>query len=222
MSAFDDWSRTVPEKYKDADLPKKWESFGRRVDGNLITLGTLFQTAKVRGWVESEFHTDLGNARRLVARYGADIRFVPEWHKWIVWNETRWRVDDDGAIMRFAKETVEFMYAEALRLGDERKKAELIKHALKSQAAARLDAMVSLANTEANIVLPAQQLDADPWILGLENGVLELRTGKFRAPDRQDFVTKRMAAADPGTSVEITSAARLGNAPARLTTLEWR
>ena len=195
---FDDWSRTVPEKYKDANLPRKWESFGRREDGTAITLGSLFLMAKERGWTNAEFHTDLGNARRLIARHGTDIRFIPEWHNWSVWDGARWRVDDDGAVMRLAKENVESMYAEALRLSDVDKRTELLKHALKCQAAARLDAMVSLATTEAAIVLPAQQLDADPWLLGLPNGVLELRTGKFRVAERQDFVTKRMSVAfDP-------------------------
>jgi putative DNA primase/helicase len=69
---------------------------------------------------------------------------------------------------------------------------------LKCQAAARLDAMVSLATTEAPVVLPAQRLDADPWMLGLQNGVLDLRAGKFRFAERQDFITKRMSVAfDP-------------------------
>jgi Bifunctional DNA primase/polymerase, N-terminal/Primase C terminal 2 (PriCT-2)/D5 N terminal like len=118
---FDDWSRTVPEEYKDADLPRKWQSFGRRGDGTEITLGSLFHMAKERGWTDAEFHTDLGNARRLIARHGDDIRFIPEWRNWIVWDGTRWREDDDGAIMRLAKETVESMYAEALILSDEDK-----------------------------------------------------------------------------------------------------
>ena len=169
-----------------------------REDGTAITLGSLFLMAKERGWTNAEFHTDLGNARRLIARHGTDIRFIPEWHNWSVWDGARWRVDDDGAVMRLAKENVKSMYAEALRLSDVDKRTELLKHALKCQAAARLDAMVSLATTEAAIVLPAQQLDADPWLLGLPNGVLELRTGKFRVAERQDFVTKRMSVAfDP-------------------------
>jgi hypothetical protein len=85
----------------------------------------------------SDYQTDLGNARRLVARHGSNIRYVPEWHKWIVWDAAHWRVDDDGAIMRFGKETVVDMHHEALKLDDERKRTELIKHALKCQAAGR-------------------------------------------------------------------------------------
>jgi putative DNA primase/helicase len=134
----------------------------------------------------------------VIARHGDDIRFIPEWRNWIVWDGRRWRVDDDGAIMRLAKETIESLYAEALGLADESKREKLLRHALKCQAAARLDDMVSLATTEAPVVLPAQRLDADPWILGLRNGVLNLRTGKFRAAERQDFITKRMSIAfDP-------------------------
>jgi putative DNA primase/helicase len=180
-----------------ADLHKKWESFSRR-DGDKVALGTLFQMAKAGGWAEAEYHTDLGNARRLIARHGNGIRFIPEWRNWIVWDGTRWRVDDEGAIMRLAKETVESMYAEALKLSDEHRRSKLLTHALKCQAAARLDAMVSLATTEAAVLLPAQRLDADPWMLGLQNGVLDLRTGKFRAAERQDFITMRMSVAfDP-------------------------
>jgi putative DNA primase/helicase len=138
----------------------------------------------------SDYQTDLGNTRRLVARHGTNVRFVPEWRKWIVWDGTRWRIDDDGAIMRFAKETVEALLGEAVKLDDERKRTELVKHALKCQAAARLEAMVSLSTTEAEAVLSAQQLDADPWLLGVQNGVVDLRTGHFREPRREDYITK--------------------------------
>ena len=49
---------------------------------------------------KTDFHTDLGNARRFVRRHAKNIRFIPEWHKWIVWNGSRWEIDDNGAAMR--------------------------------------------------------------------------------------------------------------------------
>jgi putative DNA primase/helicase len=58
--------------------------------------------------------------------------------------------------------------------------------------------MVSLATTEAEVVLSARRLDADPWLLGMQNGVLDLRTGKFRVAERDDYITKRISVAfDP-------------------------
>src|SRR5512147_569162 len=106
-------------------------------------------------------HTDLGNARRLVARHGDDIRFIPEWQKWNVWHCDHWEVDGDGAIMRLAKETVESIYPEAMNLSAEGERTALLRHAIRSQSEARLRAMVALAQSEAAVVLPADKLDAD-------------------------------------------------------------
>jgi putative DNA primase/helicase len=140
---------------------------------------------------ENDFHTDLGNARRFVNRHAANVRFIPEWGKWIIWNKSRWEVDDDGGVMRLAKETVEAMYSEALSLGNEQDRTALLRHAIRAQAEARLKAMVSLAESEAAVVLPANKLDANPWVLGVQNGVVELKTGQFRPARREDLITKR-------------------------------
>src|SRR5262249_4432910 len=53
----------------------------------------------------TEKFTDVGNARRLVARHGQDIRYVPAWGCWLVWDGKRLRRDDIGELMIRAKET---------------------------------------------------------------------------------------------------------------------
>ena len=89
--------------------------------------------------------TDLGNARKLVRRYGADLRYVHAWDKWLVWRDGHWWVDEDGASMRAAKTVTEEMFAEAADIGDEQARLKARKHALDTQKAARLAAMVTLA-----------------------------------------------------------------------------
>lgn len=128
------------------------------------------------------------------------IRFVSDWSKWMVWNSTCWVVDDDGAVMRLAKETVESMFQQAMFASTEAEKKELRSHALKSQSEARLKSMVELAKTEAAVVLKAQELDANPWLLGVRNGVVELRTGCHRPAQRNDFITKHADAVFDGTA----------------------
>jgi putative DNA primase/helicase len=158
----------------------------------------LVHIARQHGWTDAartELHTDLGNARRLVAKHGSNIRFVPEWKKWIIWDSTHWRIDDDGGTDRLAKETVDSIFPEALKLDDHDKRKKLLSHAIKSQAAARLEAMVSLATTEAEVIVSAGLLDADPRVLGVQNGVIELRTGQFRPARREDYITKRTGVA---------------------------
>ncbi len=138
-----------------------------------------------------DFHTDLGNTRRLINRHGRDICYIPEWKKWIIWNAGRWEVDDDGAVMRLAKDTVEAMYSDAMSVSSKEERDALLKHAIKSQAEARLRAMVALAQSEAAVVRSAQKLDADPWLFGVQNGVIDLKTGRFRRARRKDLITKR-------------------------------
>jgi P4 family phage/plasmid primase-like protien len=142
-----------------------------------------------RIYANEYFATDLGNAKQLIARYGADIRFVPERKSWIIWDGTQWCFDNDGAVMRLAKHMTREMISEAVKIEDSAERREQIKHALKCQAAPRLAAMVLLAPTEAEIVIGIAKLDADPMLLGVENGVIDLRTGQFREARREDFIT---------------------------------
>jgi putative DNA primase/helicase len=39
-------------------------------------------------------------------------------------------------------------------------------------------------------VVPVAELDADPWLLGVENGTLDLRTGTLIPARREDYITK--------------------------------
>ena len=164
--------------------------------------------AKQFGWsdetlvkTDNNFNTDLGNAKRLVTRHGEDIRFVHDWGKWIVWSDHRWQIDNDGAVIRLAKETVTAMYREAIEIQDERHRQELIRHALRSQAEPRLRAMISLAESESDIVVSPKKLDANPLLLGLKNGVVDLKAGQFRPGRREDFITKQAGVSyDPRAS----------------------
>ena len=138
---------------------------------------------------ESQYTTDLGNARRLVAQHRAIIRYVSAWKNWLVWDGARWCRDADGAISRHAKNTVEAIRAEANRTVDSDTRERLFKHFIASQSVSRIDAMVRLAATEPGIPIAADALDVDPWLLGVQNGVVDLKTGQFREGRPEDLIT---------------------------------
>ena len=50
--------------------------------------------------------------------------------------------------------------------------------------------MLELARSIPTLVVPITELDADPWALGVENGILDLRQGKLVAAERADYITK--------------------------------
>ena len=132
--------------------------------------------------------TDLGNARRFAQLHGQDVRFVSQWG-WLAWDGTRYRPDTTGEVQRLAKETVGAIYGESYRLEDSRREA-VAKHALRSEAKSRIQAMIDLAWSEPEIVATPDDFDRDLWLLNCQNGTIDLRTGKLREHRREDLITK--------------------------------
>jgi putative DNA primase/helicase len=132
--------------------------------------------------------TDLGNARRLVDRHGADLINVGA--TWFAWDSMRWQADHTGEVVRRAKDTAESIVLEAERAPTGEVREALLKHALRSQSAGALKAMVTLASTEPSVVVSADQLDAHPMLLNVQNGTVDLTTGELRRHDRADLITR--------------------------------
>ena len=49
-----------------------------------------------------EDSTDRRNAEILIEQHGDDIRYLHAWQKWMIWDGTRWKQDQSGAIMKLA------------------------------------------------------------------------------------------------------------------------
>jgi len=128
--------------------------------------------------------TDVGNAQRLVAAHGKDLRYVPQWLTWLVWDGQRFRKDDAGEVTERAKRV-----PAALRRGANGDTATL-GFADKSESSSRIRAMVELARTDPEIVVAPHDLDANEWLLNVENGTIDLRDGQLRPHDRGDLCTK--------------------------------
>ncbi len=57
--------------------------------------------------------TDLGNARRLVNLYRGNIHYCFAWKKWLVWGGKSWHIDNNGQILRLAKEGLRLLLTKA-------------------------------------------------------------------------------------------------------------
>lgn len=135
--------------------------------------------------------TDLGNARRFVNQHHKNVRYVRAWKRsWVIWDGIRWSPDETGEAERLAKMTVRSMQREAAAIEDPDVRESLLKHAARSESAGRIRSMLELASTEPEIACVPDVFDADPWLLNVENGTLDLRTGDLHAPNRGDMITK--------------------------------
>jgi putative DNA primase/helicase len=153
------------------------------------------------------FHlTDDGNAKRVVARHGHNLRHCWPFKESFVFNGKFWAQDKTAETTRMVKETRASLYRWAANgiqeLGtvaddEEDRKKELasfvavLKHCLAWESADKTAAALKLALSEPGIpVLPAD-LDRDPWLLNVQNGTVDLRTGTIREHLRDDLITKQ-------------------------------
>ena len=139
--------------------------------------------------------TDLGNAERLMAAHGANLRYHVNAGTWLRWTGKVWSEDSAGEVHRLAAQSVRAMMQEAEAIPSLEERAALVKHALRSESAPRLAAAVDLAARGhlPGVRVMANELDRDPWALNVLNGVLDLHTGKLRLHDPKDLHTKLAA-----------------------------
>jgi len=138
-----------------------------------------------------EHLTELGSAKSLVDNYGSDIRFAHQYDKWMYWDGHRWCIDDDGHIYRLAKQNALSRYDQVSEIEDYDKRREMTKYATRSESRQAIESTIHLAKSEPSIPLRIEDLDTDPYLLGVTNGVVNLRTGGLRENSKAEFITKQ-------------------------------
>ena len=61
--------------------------------------------------------TEYGYARRFIKVHGDELRYVPEWKRWLVWDGKRWAHDTTGQAQRWMKSIARRVTADALASG---------------------------------------------------------------------------------------------------------
>lgn len=116
-----------------------------------------------------------------VENHGSTHRYVPPWHRWLRWDGKRWREDSTGFVYERIRELV--------RATVEGGKAE------RSTAnASFISGVERMLRTDQRIVVLPDQLDAEPWELNTQSGIVDLRTGHVRAHDPLALCTRITAA----------------------------
>lgn len=132
---------------------------------------------------------DVGNAKRLVFKFGNQLRYCWQQKIWYIWEGRYWARDVLGQIHQFAKATVEWMHQDALlKTGDIG--PQLRKHASQSGRAEKIRSMVEMSTSEKEVSVKADDLDSYPLLLNCPNGTLDLSTGKLHAHDSKQLMTK--------------------------------
>jgi len=137
----------------------------------------------------TEYHlTDIGNGLRFVHATRGRLHYVAEWKAWVVWDGKRWAHGDDAAVVKLAHKVALSIYDDISKQDDDKRRKELIKWALASESAVRIDAMMKTARPY--LTVPASQFDTHPHLLTVANGVVNLKDGTLSPHDSSLMLTK--------------------------------
>jgi putative DNA primase/helicase len=173
------WSdKELAHKVRSA-YEKSAHEFGIRLvdDGRLAKLE---ERAKLRN--------DLGNGSRFARQHGSDVRWNPIQKQWFQWDGRRFKPVVEESILERAKQTAISIFDEAKAESDDDRRKALARHAHDSQNLSRLNAMIQAARSD--LVVMPDRLDADPCLLNVGNGIVDLRTGELHPHSRDALCTK--------------------------------
>jgi P4 family phage/plasmid primase-like protien len=134
--------------------------------------------------------TEMGASELLVALHGKYLRHCKTHGTWYSNGGKRWERDLTGDARRRAKAAVRSLYAMAAKIENDKERASLVAWAQTLEKAAKVAAILTLAEVEPGIPILPEQMDRDPFLFNVENGTVDLRTGQLRPHDPLDYVTK--------------------------------
>lgn len=139
--------------------------------------------------------SDDANAQSIYAEMGDDLRYLPTEGKgglWLRWNGTIWSRDHLGLVVHNSAEVLKRkaqVLTENSRDGKyiARVRSELMNLPGVSGAMSRLCVFPEIAT-------PATEFDANPWLIGCQNGVYDLEHGRLEPGDRDHMVSRQVTA----------------------------
>lgn len=141
-----------------------------------------------------ESATDLGNSLRFARLFRDRARYAEDVQRWYVWDGRRWAPDPAGLrVMDLTKHVIEDVRRQAL--GDDAHRDDWLRWANTSEGLVRREAMIKGARSEPGAAVPSERLDADPDLLVVRNGTVDLRTGELRE-SRPDDLCSHLAEVD--------------------------
>jgi putative DNA primase/helicase len=127
---------------------------------------------------------DVGNAERLIALHGGDLRFAYGLEQWLRWDGCRWQPDSTDQARELCQKTMKEFLDQAIRAGDK----DLVKFALGCLNTHRV--VHALEEARPHLAVTVDKLDSDPHVLNFLNGTLDLCSGELRRHQREDLISK--------------------------------
>ena len=141
-----------------------------------------------------KMYGDVGLARKFTKLHADRFQYVAEDKQWVQWDGISWNQHlAEGSVFRALKKMIADIVADVLQAMQEAARMNMQvppdKEAIYKQVngyladANKLKRVMSILPFEAGIETSVLNYDTDPMLLGVKNGVVDLRTGELLSPD---------------------------------------
>jgi putative DNA primase/helicase len=122
---------------------------------------------------------DIRNAKAFAQAARSEFLHVSTRDSWLRWNNDQWHVCEKQEEVAKAKQVCAQMLtaAHAVWVNEPERGKRLLREAEQAHTLSRITAMLKLAISEPDMAVTDRELDSDPYLLGVRNGVVELSAG---------------------------------------------
>lgn len=132
--------------------------------------------------------TEAGDAEFFATCFGDVARYDHLQGRWLLFDGYRWAPQTNGEINRLALDAIRARQRAAV--GDQVR----MQWAIRGEARHRQTNLLAMAQSVRSLADSGKDWDPDPWLLGVPNGVLDLRRGEVRMGRPEDRVTMQTRA----------------------------
>ena len=137
--------------------------------------------------------TDWARAKIFSDNHRDIVRYSYTMNCWYIWDGKRWKPDHSGGIFQLAKLTIHNMYNDVLpNIDDYDKKKKFAISLVRAENQHALKAMLDSASNEPDIPINVLEFDKQLDMINVNNGVVDLNTGKLLPHDKGYNMTKML------------------------------
>ena len=109
---------------------------------------------------------------------------------WHVWDDKRWKPDDDGEAARAYSNMIKDAYAELGQISDDDERKRAFRDLLAAEKKSFAEGALWFAACRPEMAVAAASLDQNRMLLNCDNGVLDLAAMRLRPHDMESRITK--------------------------------
>ena len=133
--------------------------------------------------------SETGDAEYFATHYGDRVRYDHTLKSWLVLGEHHWSRDDRAMVEELLIDSMRRRQRDATAIGDSDRRQTHAKWTFGGESRRRQENALKIARGLSALKVSCEDWDTDPFLLGVPNGVVDLRTGVLRDGRPDDRIT---------------------------------